>query len=84
MPLIIIGSLVLGFGTGVIAGLLMEMFGRRVRGPEDLWAAIEAPVIAVVTASGGKRGRARLAASPSLAALTGPREISDAPTAAAA
>jgi polysaccharide biosynthesis transport protein len=55
-PLIIFGSLVLGLGTGVLTGLLMELFGRRIRGPEDLSSALDAPLLAVV-ASRGPSGR---------------------------
>jgi polysaccharide biosynthesis transport protein len=83
MPLIIIGSLVFGMGTGVLVGLLMEMFGRRVRGPEDLLAIIDAPLIAVVTAPRALQGKPRLSASPPRAVLTGPRPV-DTPNAAAA
>lgn len=35
-PLIIIGSIGLGLGIGVLAALLTELLRRRVRGPEDL------------------------------------------------
>jgi uncharacterized protein involved in exopolysaccharide biosynthesis len=44
------GSIVLGFGTGMMVALLMELFGRRVRGPEDLSSAIDAPLITIVAA----------------------------------
>jgi uncharacterized protein involved in exopolysaccharide biosynthesis len=59
-PLIILGSVILGLGMGVGVGLLMEFFGRRIRGPEDLISAIDAPVLAVVTATrDSKRGGMR-------------------------
>jgi succinoglycan biosynthesis transport protein ExoP len=48
-PLVIGGSLVIGLGFGLGLGLLMELFGRRVRGPEDLANVIDAPVLAIVT-----------------------------------
>lgn len=83
MPLIVFGSLTLGLGVGVLVGLLMEMFGRRVRGPEDLWAAIDAPLIAVIAAPRVAKGQVRLTKAPPFAALTGPREVA-APTSAAA
>jgi polysaccharide biosynthesis transport protein len=75
-PLIFGGSLGLGLAVGVLVGLLMELFGRRVRGVEDL-SAIDAPVLAIIPAAatpvtGAKRvprqpatrrwwGRARIA-----------------------
>jgi succinoglycan biosynthesis transport protein ExoP len=49
-PLIILGSIVLGLFSGLGMGLLMELFGRRVRGPEDIVEAIDAPLLAVVSA----------------------------------
>jgi uncharacterized protein involved in exopolysaccharide biosynthesis len=49
--LIIPGSLVLGFAVGVMVSLLMEMFGRRVRGVEDLASAVDLPLLAVVAAA---------------------------------
>jgi uncharacterized protein involved in exopolysaccharide biosynthesis len=42
------GSVALGLGTGLLAALLMELFGRRVRGPEDLSSAIDAPLITII------------------------------------
>ena len=37
-----------GLGLGVLVGLLIELFGRRVRSAEDLAGAIDAPVLAVI------------------------------------
>jgi polysaccharide biosynthesis transport protein len=47
-PFIFAGSLILGLGFGVGVGLLMELFGRRVRGIDDLRDAVDAQVLAVV------------------------------------
>ena len=69
-PLVIIGSLVLGLGAGVGTGLLLELFGRRVRGPEDLQTGLEAPLLAIVTVpasvkkSRGKRSLPKWTGSP--------------------
>ena len=46
-PLILGGSLSLGLAMGVLVGLLLELFGRRVRGAEDL-KSINVPVLAIV------------------------------------
>lgn len=37
-----------GLGLGVAVGLLMEIFGRRVRSADDLERAVSAPVLAVI------------------------------------
>jgi polysaccharide biosynthesis transport protein len=37
-----------GAGFGVFVALLMEMFGRRIRSSDELSAAIDAPVLAVI------------------------------------
>jgi hypothetical protein len=37
-------------GLGVLVGLLMELFARRVRGIEDLKSIVEVPVLAVIPA----------------------------------
>lgn len=50
VPLIMVGALGFGFGFGMVVALLIELLGRRVRGPEDL-SAIDAPVLAVVGAA---------------------------------
>lgn len=47
-PLILGGSLFLGFGMGILLSLLLELFGRRVRSIEDLEAAIDVPLLAVI------------------------------------
>jgi polysaccharide biosynthesis transport protein len=47
-PLILGGSLGLGFAMGIFISLLVELFARRVRGPEDLQAIDGVPLLAVV------------------------------------
>jgi len=37
-----------GLGLGVVLALLVELLGRRVRGPEDLGFAAKTPVLAVI------------------------------------
>lgn len=49
-PLILGGSLGLGFGLGIVLSLLLELFGRRVRSIEDMQAGLDAPLLAVVSA----------------------------------
>ena len=61
-PLILMGSLCLGVAFGVMVALLMELFGRRVRGVEDLQSSIDLPLLAVVAAPpnpGASRGLRR-------------------------
>ena len=55
--LIIGASFFGGLGLGVLIGLMLELFGRRVRSPDDLEGAIDAPVLAVVRRQ-GKPGKA--------------------------
>ncbi len=52
MPLIGFGSVGLGLGTGVLLALLLELFHRRIRSPEDLQLAGEIPLLAVVSLGG--------------------------------
>ncbi|MBB3892076.1 uncharacterized protein involved in exopolysaccharide biosynthesis [Phenylobacterium haematophilum] len=72
MPLIMFGALGFGLGFGVLVSLLIELFGRRVRGAEDVTAIIDAPLLAVIAGphkpptflgfslpTGGARGAAR-------------------------
>ena len=46
--LIIPGCLGLGLAMGILVALLAELFGRRVRGAEDLMTAIDAPLITII------------------------------------
>lgn len=55
--LIIGASFFGGMGLGVFAGLLLELFGRRVRSPDDLHGAVDAPVLAVVRRHGAPAKR---------------------------
>ena len=50
-PLIIGGSIGLGLVLGVLISLLIELLNRRVRGVEDLRAALKVPVLAVLSIS---------------------------------
>lgn len=47
-PLILGGALALGFGLGVLISLLLELFGRRVRSPEDVQHSLGVPLLAVI------------------------------------
>lgn len=47
-PLILGGGLAMGLGIGVLLSLLLELFQRRVRSIEDLRAAIDVPILAVI------------------------------------
>lgn len=49
-PLLIFGSLALGAGLGIVVSLLIELFGRRVRGIEDLRYE-KVPVLGMMTAT---------------------------------
>ena len=42
------GAFGFGLGFGVLVSLLIELFGRRVRGAEDVTAIIDAPLLAVI------------------------------------
>jgi len=68
-PLILGGAIGLGFALGMLLSLLVELFARRVRGPEDLAAAVEVPVLAVIATrplpkSAGSRAQPRLTRWP--------------------
>lgn len=58
-PLILLGSLGLGLALGVLVALLAELLGRRVRGVEDLEAAVGVPLLAVVAAEPMQRAQRR-------------------------
>lgn len=47
-PLILGGALAFGFALGIGLSLLIEMFARRVRGPEDLQQIFDVPMLAVI------------------------------------
>lgn len=53
-PLIIFGSLGLGFALGLLITLFVELLGRRVRGVEDLRLP-DIPVLGVMARSGARR-----------------------------
>ncbi|HEY2481073.1 MAG TPA: hypothetical protein VGI30_02595, partial [Caulobacteraceae bacterium] len=46
--LIFPGALAMGLALGVLSALLIELFGRRVRGIEDLSGSIDVPVLGVI------------------------------------
>ena len=56
-PLILGGSIVLGFGLGILLSLLLELFGRRVRSVADLRDCIDAPLLTVIDAPTPDRRR---------------------------
>ncbi len=59
VPLILIGSIGLGFGLGVLVSLITELLSRRVRGVEDLsYAGV--PVLMVVNGRNAAAPRPRL------------------------
>jgi succinoglycan biosynthesis transport protein ExoP len=68
VPLIVAGSLGLGLAMGVLVALLVELMGRRVRGPEDLLSFEDAPLLAVIStptrhgpsAAGGRKMLGRM------------------------
>jgi succinoglycan biosynthesis transport protein ExoP len=63
-PLVIGGAFGLGLALGLMLSILVELFGRRVRGPEDLASSLDVPMLAfVATRSTGqsRAGRGRLA-----------------------
>ncbi|HEY0648190.1 GumC family protein [Phenylobacterium sp.] len=50
--LIIAASFFGGMGLGLVIGLMLELFGRRIRSADDLEGAVDAPVLAVVRRHG--------------------------------
>lgn len=50
VPLIMVGALGFGAAFGVLVALITELFGRRVRSIEDLTYAVDAPLLAVISA----------------------------------
>lgn len=48
MPLVALGSTVLGLGLGLGVALLLELLNRRIRSDEDLEYATRSPVLAIV------------------------------------
>ena len=58
-PLILGGSLALGFGLGIVLSLLLELFGRRVRSAEDMQAGVDAPLLAVISAPADEQADSR-------------------------
>lgn len=48
VPLIMFGALAFGTGFGLFIALLSELFGRRIRGVEDIRAAADVPLLAVI------------------------------------
>lgn len=47
-PLILGGAIGFGFALGVGLSLLVELFARRVRGPEDLQLIFDVPLLAII------------------------------------
>ncbi|MDB5582019.1 MAG: hypothetical protein JWR80_7195 [Bradyrhizobium sp.] len=48
-PLILMGGFTAGLGLGVLAALVLELLGRRIRSADDLRVAIKVPVLAIVS-----------------------------------
>jgi succinoglycan biosynthesis transport protein ExoP len=62
-PLVMAGGLFLGLALGLFSSLILELFGRRIRGYQDLRSAIPVPVLAIVARPRTRTGlhlRARL------------------------
>ncbi len=64
-PLILGGSLGLGFGLGILLSLLLELFGRRVRSAEDMQSTLDAPLLAVIEGPPAAARRLQLPNIPS-------------------
>lgn len=56
LPLILLGSLVAGLGLGILAGLVIELLNRRVRGIEDL-RSVTVPFLGVVGGAAASSAR---------------------------
>lgn len=61
VPMIIGGAAGFGLGLGLLIALLVELLGRRVRSPEDLEVAIDAPVLGVIQSRASLAARLRRA-----------------------
>ncbi|NLS25922.1 hypothetical protein S2M10_08970 [Sphingomonas sp. S2M10] len=61
VPMIIGGAAGFGLGLGLLVALLVELLGRRVRSPEDLESAVDAPVLGVVQSRAALAARLRRA-----------------------
>ncbi|WP_066719600.1 Wzz/FepE/Etk N-terminal domain-containing protein [Sphingomonas pituitosa] len=61
VPMIIGGAAGFGLGLGLLVALLVELLGRRVRSPEDLETAVDAPVLGVVQSRASLSARLRRA-----------------------
>ncbi len=61
VPMIIGGAAGFGLGLGLLIALLVELLGRRVRSPEDLETAVDAPVLGVVQSRAALSARLRRA-----------------------
>ncbi len=61
VPMIIGGAAGFGLGLGLLVALLVELLARRVRSPEDLESAVDAPVLGVVQSRASLAARLRRA-----------------------
>lgn len=61
VPIIIGGAAGFGLGLGLLVALLVELLARRVRSPEDLEVAIDAPVLGVIQSRASLAARLRRA-----------------------
>lgn len=48
-PLILFGGFGAGLGLGVVAAMVLELLGRRIRSADDLRVAVKVPVLAIVS-----------------------------------
>jgi succinoglycan biosynthesis transport protein ExoP len=60
IPLVIGGAFGLGLALGVLLSVIVELFARRVRGPEDLASVLDIPMLAfIATQPTGRRDRVK-------------------------
>lgn len=69
IPLVLGGAFGLGMALGVLASILVELFAWRVRGPEDLGAALDVPTLGCISTKVAPRATQKLAARKALPRL---------------
>ena len=69
IPLVLGGAFGLGMALGVLASILVELFAWRVRGPEDLSAALDVPTLGCISTKVAPRPTQKIAARKALPRL---------------